>query len=302
MDCNISHEDRSNNKETIYSTRNSGVRDNNQPEISIITPVYNGDRFIETCITNVIRQQCEVCEHLIVDGASTDNTIEIVKDFSRKYPHIRHISEKDSGQSDAMNKGTSLARGRIIGFLNVDDYYEPGVLNRIKEIFENLPEPSLIVGNCNVWGPNNELIYINKPSRLTLYDITSGRPFPVNPSSYFYHKSLHQRIGPFDVDNSHTMDLDFLLRAVQSANLEYVDETWGNFRFIEGTKTYEDQKVKLAFLRLKNLLKKYRKELPFFQRIQSETNFFVFTVGRYLLKILRSHNINVEQIVNHINH
>jgi glycosyltransferase involved in cell wall biosynthesis len=95
--------------------------------ISIITPVFNGEKFIASCIKNVIGQNCPYAEHIIIDGASTDSTASIVKTFADRYPHIRWVSEKDRGQSDAMNKGIALAQGTILGFLNVDDYYEPNV-------------------------------------------------------------------------------------------------------------------------------------------------------------------------------
>jgi hypothetical protein len=90
----------------------------------------------------------------------------------------------------------------------------------------------------------------------------------VNPSEYFYHKSLHDVIGPYDIKEHYAMDLDFLLRAVRVANVIYVNETWGNFRFVKGTKTFEDQQSGLAAQRVKDLLKLYRKELPeYFQKI-----------------------------------
>lgn len=76
--------------------------------LSIITPVFNGKRFIEFCIKNVSEQNCPDAEHIIVDGGSTDGTVEIVKSYADKYPHIRWISKKDRGQSDAMNKGMLL--------------------------------------------------------------------------------------------------------------------------------------------------------------------------------------------------
>ncbi len=115
--------------------------------ISVITPVYNGEKFIESCIQVVIDQNCPNVEHIImdVDGGSTDRTVEIIKKYAEKYPYIRWISEKDKGQSDAMNRGIAMAKGEILAILNVDDYYEPNVLNQISKIFETLPEPSLLM-------------------------------------------------------------------------------------------------------------------------------------------------------------
>src|SRR5690349_17489667 len=132
-------------------------------QISIITPVYNSERFIESCVRSVVEQNCADVEHLIIDGGSTDRTMEIVKSYADRHPHIRWLSEKDKGQSDAMNKGLRLARGSLIGFLNADDFYEPGALPAARQILETLPEPSLLIGNCNVIDETGKLLWLNRP-------------------------------------------------------------------------------------------------------------------------------------------
>src|SRR5215510_8009297 len=99
-----------------------------RPQLSIITPVFNGIGFIEFCIINVIEQECREAEHIIIDGGSTDGTLEIIRKYAEQHEHIRWVSEPDRGQSDAMNKGIAVATGKLVGCLNVDDYYEEGVL------------------------------------------------------------------------------------------------------------------------------------------------------------------------------
>ncbi|MBN3951472.1 MAG: glycosyltransferase [Nostoc sp. NMS7] len=96
--------------------------------ISVITPVYNGDKFIESCLQNVINQNFAEVEHIIVDGGSTDKRIDIIKDYANQHPHIHWISEKDQGQSDAMNKGISMAQG--IDFINRFPIYSYFQVNR----------------------------------------------------------------------------------------------------------------------------------------------------------------------------
>jgi glycosyltransferase involved in cell wall biosynthesis len=239
--------------------------------ISVITPVYNGQRFIESCINVVLDQGCPDVEHIIVDGGSVDGTVEVIRQYAETCSHIRWVSEKDRGQSDAMNKGIQMARGEILGVLNVDDSYEPNVLNRVMELFRTLPEPGLLVGNCNVWDSEGDLLYVNKPRRLKLTDLLLGpdvNPYPFNPSAYFYHSSLHHRIGLYKVDEHYAMDLDFLLRAVQVAMVRYVDETWGNFRMTEGTKTLNDKRSGEITCRVENILKYYQKDLPPVQQWQ----------------------------------
>jgi glycosyltransferase involved in cell wall biosynthesis len=239
-------------------------------DLSILTPVYNGEKYIENCLSNVQAQDCSRAEHIIIDGGSMDGSLDLARQYSQKYPHIRLISEQDRGQSDALNKGIAISRGRILGILNVDDTYEPGVLNRVLGLLDGLPEPALVVGNCNVWDTHRQLMLVNKPKKLAFADLLLGQnvnPFPVNPSAYFYHKSLHDIIGPYDVDEHYTMDLDFLLRAVQSAHVHYYDEVWGNFNLHSQTKTYLDIERGSTLARQADLLKKYTSLLPFHQRL-----------------------------------
>jgi glycosyltransferase involved in cell wall biosynthesis len=262
--------------------------------ISIITPVYNGARYIEGCIKTVIDQNHPNFEHIIIDGGSTDGTLEIINRYAAKYDHIRWVSEQDKGQSEAMNKGITMAQGEILGILNVDDFYEPNVLIRIAQLFKSLPEPSLLVGNCKVWDGEGKLIGINKPNKLCLKDLLMGdkvNPFPVNPSAYFYHTSLHDLIGPYKTGEHYAMDIDFVLRAVQKATTKYMDETWGNYRYMEGTKTFEDMRSPQGFQREKYYFRTYRGQLPLSQKWQVTVtyefynNIFLATVN-YLLKSL----------------
>jgi glycosyltransferase involved in cell wall biosynthesis len=239
--------------------------------ISIITPVRNGAKHIELCLQNVISQNCPFVEHVIVDGDSDDGTVETIKRYASTNDHIRWISEQDKGQSNAMNKGLLLAQGDVIGILNVDDYYEPNTLSRIATLFGNMQSPSIAVGNCNVWNDFGKLLYINMPRRLRIEDLLMGwkiNPHPVNPSAYFYHKSLHEIIGPYDESEHFAMDLDFLFKAVQTAHIHYADEIWGNYRLIDGTKTVLDQQRGTSAARLKLLFSKYQRQLPLWKQLK----------------------------------
>ncbi|MBW4469058.1 MAG: glycosyltransferase [Stenomitos rutilans HA7619-LM2] len=239
--------------------------------LSIITPVYNSERFIADCIEGVIAQRCSNLEHIIVDGGSTDRTVDIIQHYVDRYPHLRWRSEPDQGQSDAMNKGIVMAKGTVMGVLNVDDSYEPDVLNQIGDRFKTLPEPTLLVGNCNIWDDAGNLLEVNKPSKLQLFDLVTGlnvNPYPCNPAAYFYHTSLHQKIGFYNLNDHYSMDLEFLLRAVQVADVVYVDQVWGNYRRLEGTKTVNDMKNGQTSQRVMQLLKQYRNDLSTLQRWQ----------------------------------
>jgi glycosyltransferase involved in cell wall biosynthesis len=254
----------------------------NRPHLSVITPVYNGKRFIESCLQSVISQNCAQAEHLVIDGASSDGTVEIIERYARQYPHIRWISEKDRGQSSAMNKGIAMSQGKIIGILNVDDYYEPALLPRVLKIFETLPTPSFLSGNCRVYKDDGSLWYINKP-RLNVSDILIGgenNQFPHNPASYFYHKSLHDKIGLFDEADHYAMDVDFVMRAISTAHPHYVDEIWGNYRFLKGTKTYvakENNQLQSNKMRVMDL---YLKKLPLIEQWRIKAMRYIFIQRR----------------------
>ncbi len=209
------------------------------PKLSIITPVFNGIHLIRQCIENFISQKCAHAEHIIIDAGSKDGTVDIIKEYASLYNHIRWISEPDKGQSDAMNKGIKMSNGSIISFLNVDDYYEPNVFNRVLDLFENSSEPTLLYGNCNVWEDNNTFVRLDKPSKsISLMSLLLGKTIaPLNPTSYFYHKSLHATIGFYNEVEHFNMDVEFFYNASQHATLLKIEETWGNFCMLKGSKT-----------------------------------------------------------------
>jgi glycosyltransferase involved in cell wall biosynthesis len=262
-----------------------------KPDLSIITAVYQGRQYIASCIESVINQKYDSVEHIIVDGVSTDGTVDIVKSYLQKYPHIRFISEKDKGQSDALNKGIKLAQSKIIGILNVDDFYEPDVFRQINAYFLQLKEPALLVGNCNVLGFNDQINNINKPKRLRQEELLLGvdiNPYPVNPSAYFYHRSLHDEIGYYDENEDYSMDLKFILKAVAVAHVLYVDKCWGNFRYVPGTKTYEDANRGGLDKRVHLIFESFLNKLPLYKRwwVRSlryrKTGYFYYRIGYYL--------------------
>jgi len=226
-------------------------------KLSIITPTYNSILFIESCIQNVIKQNNSNVEHIIVDALSSDGTVNVIKEYAKKHSHIKWVSEKDSGQSNAMNKGIAMASGELLGFLNVDDYYEDGVFTKAISLSETL-SAHFFSGNCNVWSHTNELTYVSKPKDNTFCACYFRETYPINPASYFYRKSVHNEIGLYDEQNHLSMDLDFFLRYMNKYKTYYYeDAVWGNFRLIETCKTYVDSQDGNMLGRKKELFKKY---------------------------------------------
>ena len=232
------------------------------PALTVITPVYNNNEYISLCIENVLAQQCPHVEHLIIDGGSADGTVETIRKAAARYPHVRWVSEPDKGQSDAMNKGIGLAQSRVIGFLNADDYYEPGTLNRVCTIFSALPNNSFAVGNCRIW-QSETTFDLNTPSDLRFVSLAKKKSVhPYNPAAYFYHKTLHDEVGMYDLEDHYSMDLDFILRVVRRAHCYYFDEVWGNMRLRPGSKTFEDNRHGQAMKRMKETMKRNWDKAP----------------------------------------
>ena len=227
--------------------------------ITVITPAYNAAQYIEKCIQSVAEQAIEGLEHLILDAGSTDGTAAIVAEASLRYPHIRWVSEKDRGQSDAMNKGIAMATNPVISFLNVDDFYEPGAIPFAAEFFKTAPENTFLVGNCRVLKEDGTEYMINKPFPFDPVRFMLDYTFPYNPSAYFYHKSLHQKAGLYKVDDHLTMDIDFIFKMMPFASVAYKDRILGNYVMVANSKTMQE----IASGRnVENLQHIFRENLP----------------------------------------
>lgn len=125
----------------------------NLPKITIITPSYNQGHFIEETIESVLNQNYPNLEYIIMDGGSTDNTVEVVKKYEK---HITHWeSVKDKGQSDAIQKGLNIATGYVVNWLNSDDYYAPGTLQKVGELFAD-KSTKVVCGKSRIFGDGYE--------------------------------------------------------------------------------------------------------------------------------------------------
>lgn len=231
--------------------------------ISVITPCFNSEFFIGGCIDNVVDQNCPRIEHLIMDGGSTDSTVKVISGRAKDHPHIRWVSEPDRGQSHAMNKGIAMAQGSIIGHLNVDDCYKPGVLNRVVEIFSTVKEPAFVVANCDLMLRSGRIFRESRPKGLSFDTLMTGEVLPpLNPTSYFYHKSLHDSCGLFVEEEHNFMDIDMLARITRTASIHYFDESWGIFRLHPNSKTNQRYMKGDIFAAIEEVLNRYLDALP----------------------------------------
>lgn len=207
------------------------------PKISIVTPTYNAEKDIEDCILSVAGQSYQNKEHLIIDGQSTDRSLEIIAKYAEKYPHIRYISEKDDGIYDAMNKGIDLAEGEWVYFLGADDvFYNDTVL---EEIFtdESIDAFDVVYGNV-LWGDTGN-IYDGKFSLLKLMDRN------ICHQAIFYKHTIFGSLGRFDTQYVIWADWIFNIKCFSSEEVrnKYIDIIVAKFVFGgHSSKLIEDAK------------------------------------------------------------
>lgn len=219
-------------------------------KISVITPSFNSADYIERAIKSVLEQNYENFEHIIMDNCSTDGTIDILK----KYPHIIWKSEKDTGQSNAMNRGFELSTGDIIVYLNCDDYFEKNIFPKINECFIKNENVKFVVGDAFVHLINGNIIRM-KPQYLfkKLIYFWEGwnkisenyfiSNFPNNPVQYFYKREVQEKFS-FNEKNHYTMDLEFLANVLKiyEKNIRYIEEIFGNYILLDNAKSIKAQK------------------------------------------------------------
>jgi glycosyltransferase involved in cell wall biosynthesis len=187
--------------------------------ISIITPSYNRAAMIGEAVDSVQAQDYPLVEHIIIDGDSTDGTLDILRPYSR----LKILSAPDNGMYDALNKGLNIAGGDIIGFLNTDDYYAPGAFTQVINLLEQRPTDAIAAQAAYTrHGKDNTRSVFRKSVLLTprvfWREITYGEPAF---NAWFFHRRVFERIGEFDGRYRIAGDREFLLRFALS-NLKYV--------------------------------------------------------------------------------
>ncbi len=184
------------------------------PKISIVTPSFNQAVFIEETLRSVSSQQYPVLEHTVIDGASTDGTVEILKRYSSTpgWEHLRWISEPDRGQSDALNKGFRRATGDIIGWLNSDDRYEPDSFARVSKAFEENPLVDFIYGDYLIIDETGKTLIFKKEIDFDWEIMLCGLNYIAQPNVFFRSRVFNE-LGYLNDSLHYVMDYEFWLRA-----------------------------------------------------------------------------------------
>ncbi|MFT3932613.1 MAG: glycosyltransferase family 2 protein [Chitinophagaceae bacterium] len=255
-------------------------------KITIVTPSYNQGQFIEETILSVINQGYENLEFIIIDGGSTDNTVEIIKKYEK---HITYwVSEKDNGQTHAINKGFKLATGDIIAWINSDDLYCDGALKAIGDFFEKNTEAHVVVGTglfMNVEGK----IYIRKHPNISRWLEKYGMMSIFQPSTFF-KRSVLADAGYPDEEYQMMMDAEWYCRINRQFPFHVINKDISIFRWHPASKSSSEKNSKLQALYRKEQLALVKALNPSSRRFVDsfpKASFFLYIKTGNLARLLR---------------
>ena len=205
-----------------------------KPLVSIVTPSYNQGRFIEDTILSVKNQDYPNIEHIVVDGGSTDNTLDILKKYEGTY-NMRWISEPDEGQSDAVNKGFRMAKGEIIGWLNSDDvYFDISAISSVVKFFDKYNDTDVIYGDAAVIDKDNLIMKVLCTKKFD-YRYLQKTCYIVQPAVFFRRKIIDKH--KLDTRLNYAMDYEFWLRIAKEHKFRHISQ------ILAGDRNHEQRKI-----------------------------------------------------------
>ena len=206
---------------------------------SVITPNYNGDRFLEQTLQSVLSQANNnlELEYIVVDGQSTDTSHKIIEKYSQHFAKI--IIEKDTGPANAINKGLAAASGEVLAWLNADDLYYPGTLQRVQQALEDQPDAAICFGSCPIVDTQGQEIRTGITRfKEFFYPLSSRFTYQcinyLSQPALFFRRSAFAEAGPLLEDMVAAWDYEFILRLWRSGTaVQVVGEPLAAFRWHE---------------------------------------------------------------------
>jgi glycosyltransferase involved in cell wall biosynthesis len=208
------------------------------PRISVVTPSYNQAKFLERTILSVINQGYPNLEYIIIDGGSTDGSIDLIKKYEKYLTYW--ISENDCGQSHAINKGLKIATGDWVAWQNSDDIFYPGAFEALAKAARKNSQSSLIIGNMNMIDEQGDVINDLKYVTPT-YESLLAEGMVLTNQAAFWRRSIHEKIGYLKEDLHYGFDFEWFLRVLRHGQATHVNKTWGGLRMHPETKTSQFQ-------------------------------------------------------------
>jgi len=205
------------------------------PLVSIVTPSYNQARFLEATMRSVLEQDYPHIEYIVVDGGSDDGSADLIERYADKLAWW--VSEKDKGQTEAINKGFARANGQILAWLNSDDTYEPGAVCAAVDYMQAHPDAGLVYGDANFIDENGH-IFGKFPAAQTDYKRLKEGYVHIPQQAAFWRADLWKEVGPLDDSFYFAMDYDLWVRLAKLSPVRYLPgRNWANFRLHSDAKT-----------------------------------------------------------------
>jgi glycosyltransferase involved in cell wall biosynthesis len=195
--------------------------------ISIVTPSFNQSAYLEQTMKSVLDQDYADIEYIVMDGGSTDGSIDIIKKYSSRLAFW--TSERDRGQADAINNGTTHAHGEILAWLNSDDYYLPGAISSAVKIFEQNPDVVLIYGDMLAVNERGETINTLKYQQLTLEDLLCFQI--IGQPAVFFRRAAFEKSGGLDTAFHFLLDHQLWIKIAQRGKILHVNQIWSAARY-----------------------------------------------------------------------
>jgi glycosyltransferase involved in cell wall biosynthesis len=198
------------------------IPDPSLPLVSIVTPSYNQAIFLRTTIQSVLLQDYPRIEYIVMDGGSTDGSVDIIKEYSEE---IRYwISEPDKGQADAINRGLQMANGEIVAWINSDDAYLPGAVEEAVAALMNSPEVGMVYGDGIMVGTELEVLDRHRYPQLSLVDLLSFEVL-LQPA-VFMRKEVLEEVGFLDPSYDLILDHELWVRIASHYPIKHISSFW----------------------------------------------------------------------------
>ena len=211
-----------------------------KPLVSIVTPSYNQKNYLEETILSVLNQDYPALEYFVIDGGSTDGSVEIIEKYSDKL--TGWLSEPDRGQTDAINKGFARSRGEIMAWLNSDDLYHTGAVRSAVEFLQDNPDIGLVYGDTDLIDVSGRKVGRFNARQTSYQRLMRGGVYIPQPAA-FWRRDLWERSGPLDPSFFFAMDYDLWVSFAKLAPIRFHPELWASFRIHgEGKTTVSDDR------------------------------------------------------------
>ena len=257
-------------------------------KISIVTPSFNQADFIESTIESVLSQKGDI-EYFVIDGGSTDRTIEILKKYKKKYKNFHYVSEKDDGQSDAINKGLKMCTGDIMAYINSDDVYEPGAFEKVHAFFKNNPDIYWGYGHYSIINEKDRPIrkffskYKNFAGRSYSYSKLLRINIVPQPST-FWRKEIYAEFGGFDKEHHLVMDYEYWCRIGKKYPAKQIKHPTAQYRFYTDSKSGAN--FKIQYKKELEVAKMYAAKKYPFSIFAHKINYIIMTALFRVLRLL----------------